>query len=301
MEEFERVVRKIDPQAQLVRAWELKGGVSAQVTAIEVARPSGQIQKMVVRRHGPTDLRQNPQVAADEYRLLEILQSAGVLAPAPYLVDQSGEIFPTPYLVIEFIEGQTVFEPADLDGYIRQFASQLSQLHRVDWSKFDLSFLTGLDHKFTGVLKARPEKLDDSLDEGLIRDKLEAAWPWPQTNRSGLLHGDYWPGNIMWQGDRLAAVIDWEDAFFGDPLVDFANSRLEILWAFGIEALEKFTRLYQAMTPLDYTNLPYWDLNSALRPAHKIGEWAPDAATEKRWRELHKIFVSQAFEKLKAR
>ena len=32
-----------------------------------------------------------------------------------------------------------------------------------------------------------------------------------------LLHGDYWPGNVLWQQGRLAAVLDWEDAALGGP------------------------------------------------------------------------------------
>src|SRR5207247_7286541 len=100
---FEQVVQKIDPQSKLLRTWELKGGVSAQMTALEIERPGGQTKKMIVRRHGKVDLKRNPQIAADEFKLLQILQSAGLATPAPYYLDQSGEIFPTPYVVIEYI------------------------------------------------------------------------------------------------------------------------------------------------------------------------------------------------------
>ena len=31
-----------------------------------------------------------------------------------------------------------------------------------------------------------------------------------QVNRPVLLHGDFWPGNILWRDGRLVAVIDWE-------------------------------------------------------------------------------------------
>ena len=295
---FKQLVQKMYPQGKLLRAWELKGGVSAQVTALEIERSGGQIERLVVRQHGVVDLRHNPQIAADEYKLLEILQTVGVPAPAPYYLDQSGEIFSTPYVVIEFIEGKTEFVPANLDNFIVQLAAQLSKIHRVDRSKLDLVFLPDIEKLVTGRLQARPARLDDSLAEGLIRDSLEAAWPPVQSNKSCLLHGDFWPGNILWQDERLAAVIDLEDAATGDPLADLAHSRLEILWAFGVEAMDNFTQYYKSITALDYTNLPYWDLGAALRPAHKIGEWAGDALTEKRMRERHKYFVTQAFEKL---
>ncbi|MGT5522875.1 phosphotransferase family protein, partial [Escherichia coli] len=88
----------------------------------------------------------------------------------------------------------------------------------------------------------------------------EAAWPFYQQNKSVLLHGDFWPGNVLWKDGQLVAVIDWEDAQIGDPLADLGNSRLEILWASGSEAMHSFTRHYQAMTDIDFSNLPYWDL-----------------------------------------
>lgn len=295
---FELLVKKFYPQGRLRRVWELKGGISAQVTALEIERSDGQVEKVVVRQHGERDLQENPQIATDEFKLLQILQRAGIPAPAPYFVDTSGEIFSTPYMVIEFIEGQPEFAPANLDEHILQLAGQLSRIDRADWSKVDLAFLTDIGKLVSDRLRNRPARLDDSLDEGVIRDVLEAAWPLTQANKSGLLHGDFWPGNILWQGERLAAVIDWEDGMWGDPLADLGNSRLEILWTFGVEAMESFTQHYKSVTPLDYTNLPYWDLLAALRPMNRIGEWAGDAIIEKRMRERHKIFITQAFEEL---
>src|SRR5215204_3476046 len=127
---FEQVVHKLDPQSRLLRAWELKGGVSAQVTALEIERPDRQTKRMIVRQHGPADLRNNPQIAADEFKLLQILQSAGLATPAPYYLDQSGDIFPTPYIVIEYIEGVSEFALAP--EQILQLAAQLAEIHALD-------------------------------------------------------------------------------------------------------------------------------------------------------------------------
>src|SRR5205085_7696257 len=123
---FAQVVQRLAPASRLLRTWELKGGVSARVTALELEQPDGSTKKMVVRRHGARDLQQNPSVAADEFRLLHILQAAGLPAPAPYDLDESGELFPTPYLVVAFVEGRSDFAPADLPAYILQFAAHLS-------------------------------------------------------------------------------------------------------------------------------------------------------------------------------
>ncbi|MEO8612339.1 MAG: phosphotransferase [Chloroflexota bacterium] len=299
---FEQVIRQIDPGCILLRSWSLTGGVSAQVTALEIQFPDDQMQKMVVRQHGAVDLQHNPNIAADEFVLLQLLHDRGLPTPVPYHLDTSGTILPTPYLVMEFIDGEPDFAPPDLPKYIRQMAAVLEKIHRIHSAGLTLSFLPRLVDRVAEKLKNPPAVLDDSLDEGRIRTALEARWPLVLMNPSNLLHGDFWPGNMMWKDGQLVAVIDWEDALLGDPLADLANARLEILFAFGKEAMEDFTREYQrcqtAIPALDFSSLAFWDLWAALRPAGKLHTWGLDSAVEARMRERHKAFIARAFEKL---
>ena len=297
-DKFARVVRKIDTQGKLLRTWTLEGGVSAQVTAMEIERSDGHRQKLIIRQHGEADVSHRPQIAADEFRLLQLLHAEGLAVPEPFLLDQSGEIFPTPYVAIAYVEGATEFTPADMGDFLYQFTAQLVRIHNIDCAHLDVSFLPRQAQRFAERLRDRPASVDESLDEGHIRDVLEAVWSLPQRNPPALLHGDYWLGNLLWRDGQLVAVIDWEDAAIGDPLFDIANSRLELLWAFGSDAMQDFTRRYQAMTVVDFTDLPYWDLCAALR-AMKFSTWAGDR--EQIIRERYQWFVSQAFANLSAR
>lgn len=293
IQKFGQVVQKIEPEGKLTGTWGLKGGVSAQVTALEFIQANGRMKRVIIRQHGSTTLKRNPHVTSDEYKLLEILKSEGLPVPTPYYLDQSGEIFPTPYIIIEYIEGTTEFSSV----HLLQLVTHLARIHSLDVLKLNLSFLPKLEEKYTEKLNKIPIHLDESLDEGVIRDTLKSVWPLPKRNKDVLLHGDFWPGNILWKEDILAAIIDWEDAAFGDPLADVANSRLEILWAFGMDAMNEFTNQYKSLMPtIDFTNLPYWDLCAALRPASNISNWGLDAATEKKMRERHKLFLKQALD-----
>ncbi len=295
---FQRLAQTLVPGSHLLRTWILPGGVSAQVTALELRQPDGRTHRLVVRQHGAADLQHNPQIAAAEFRLLQLLQTAGVPAPRPYYLDQSGALFPTPYIVLEYIEGAPEFAPADLADYLRQFAAQLARIHALDGAHPDLSFLPRQAQLTSEHLRARPTHADEAFGVAGLRETLAAVWPLPHRNGAALLHGDFWPGNLLWQEGRLVAVLDWEDAQVGDPLADVANSRLEILWAFGSAAMQQFTRQYQALTALDFTHLPYWDLWAALRPAAKLGEWGLDARTEQTMRESLRAFIAQAFARL---
>lgn len=299
-QKFERVVQKMDPQSTLLRIWKLKGGVSAQITALEMKRADGQTEKMIVRQYGEGDLKDNPHIAADEFKLLHLLHSVGITVPIPYHLDQSGEIFSKPYIVIEYIEGETKFTSSSIQRLLLQLAIHLSRIHQIDGSQPGVSFLPKIEKRYAQKLRERPKDVDEALDEGRIRDVLEAVWPIPQRNALALLHGDFWPGNVLWKDGQLVAIIDWEDAALGDPLADVANSRLEILWAFGGDAMQRFTQQYQSVTTIDFTHLPYWDLCAALRPIAQMAQWGLDEATEKTMREGHRWFVTQAFGKLSA-
>jgi aminoglycoside phosphotransferase (APT) family kinase protein len=297
---FARVVQKIDPQGQLIHARKLEGGVSARVTALEFTRGDGKRQKVLVRQHGAIDLAQNPQVATTEFHLLQALRAEGLAVPEPVYLEQSGELFSTPFIVVEYVEGGTEFAPADVPACLAQLAAFLARLHRVDCTRLNLPFLPRQEVLFARRLRDRPARLDESLDEGRVRATLEAAWPLTQHNPTVVLHGDFWPGNVLWRSGALAAVVDWEDAALGDPLADLGNCRLELLWAFGPEAMLDFTRRYLALHPVDLTNLPYWDLCAALRSSCQIENWIPDARAAEHMRTLRRWFVNRAFEVLSA-
>ncbi len=297
-----KLVHVLDAQAYLLRTWPLTGGVSAQMTALEVLRTGFQTQKIIVRQPSEAALARNPARAANEFRLLQQLHAVGLESPDAYYLDESGEIAPLPYLVMEYIDAQPQLAPTHVGGFVRQTAANLARIHRLDTANLD--FLSHRPTAFTVL----PNTNYHGGAADRLRAALEAVTPLEPRNHSVLLHGDYWPGNILWKDNHLVAVVDWEDATLGDPLIDLAISRLDTLLIFGIQAMQDFTQQYQAVMPIDYTDLPYWDLFAALRAAPYLGDWIgvypgmgrPDI-TEALMRASHQWFVEQAFAALAAR
>ncbi len=292
---FERLLAHMAPDARLLRARELTGGVSARVTALEVGHADGQSERFVVRQYGAVDLAQNPHVAEHEFALLEVLHAAGLPVPAPIYVDANGDILGSPGIVVEFIDGSPGTNGIPAERVSQELASQLARIHAIDPMRHGLTFLPDQTERSAQRLAGTPTTLDDELDEGRIRATLNAAWPLTSRNRLTLLHGDFWPGNTLWLDGRLSGIIDWEDAGIGDPLADLANTRLELLLFFGQDALDRFTSHYLALNTVDTSGLPYWDLCATLRPITGMPDWGLDADTLHSMRTGLEAFINQAF------
>ncbi len=282
------------PGGRLLTARPLAGGVSAHVTALDMTQPDGQPLTVVVRRHGDVDFALKPNVAAIEFRLLERLVAGGLPVPRPLLLEQSSELLGRPFLVMSLMPGQPYSGAQPPDSMLRQEAALLARIHAIPAGDAAVAALSAMTDTVIGRLAARPAETDLAAYEAILRNTLEAAWPVPLRNQPVLLHGDYWPGNLLWDNGRLTAVVDWEDAQQGDPLGDLAQARLEILWAYGNSALEAFTAHYLTQNPLDTTALPYWDIWAALRPIQVFTAWAESETAARQLQDRHDWFVRQA-------
>jgi len=287
------LIQKFTPQSKLLREWKLQGGLSAHITAFEIEHADGCTQKLILRQHSKAA---SPDLASNEFRLLQLLQKAGLAVQTPYYRAEAGPLCATSTIILEFVEGEPLFDCHtlldDCSNYTSQMATYLTQVHGISSAQHDLSFL--------------PNKIDAPLpahwhgpSAARIRSLLEPIWPLTHANQPTLVHGDFWPGNLLWREGQLVAVIDWEDAAIGDPLQDLAIARFDILFIFGVEAMDQFTRYYQAQSPqVDFTQLPYWDLYAALRASDGIVEWAPgwpglgrSDITEDTIRAAHEWFI----------
>jgi aminoglycoside phosphotransferase (APT) family kinase protein len=159
----------------------------------------------------------------------------------------------------------------------------------------DLHVLPSATRHCQNHLDNPPDTLQTNMAEPQIRQTLAQHWHTRTHNPATLLHGDFWPGNILLHNNHITGVVDWEDAMHGDPLADLGNSRREMLWFFGEEAMQYFTEAYQAQMPhLDYSSLPLWDLCMALNPVGNVSSWCLADDAKNRLRHRQRWFVKQA-------
>ena len=291
-----RVVRRVFPDGVLRRHSRLSGGVCAAIHALEVERPGGREERVVVRRPGAVgDAGVTAEEVEREFELLRALRASGLPVPEPHLVDCSGEILATPYLVVDYVAGTTEVRPEGLADALEQMASFLARLHRLEVGRLRLPGLPPRDEPIREMLTFLPDGVPERW-----RELLREMGPVRSRNTRVLLHGDFWPGNALWSQGRLVGVIDWEDAALGEPLSDLAATRLELLWEHGWAASEDLTERYLARAPVDVRHLPLWDLYVASAARTHMPTWRLAADVEARQQALAIEFSERAMRRILA-
>ena len=276
-------------RVRILRSEKLAGGAIQQNIAVDAQIESGPLaggHRWVVR----TDARSGVAVSHsrdEEFALLRVALGAGVRVPQPLWCHAAMDGFPA-FFVMEHVEGIAAGHRLTKQGAVpdaraltRDLAENLARLHAIVPPHPELEFLGEppsipvaeflqrcrdyLDHWRSNIGTPQP------VLEWALRHCETAK---PAAGRVCLLHHDYRTGNFLVRDGRLAAILDWEFAGWGDALEDigwlFARC-----WRFGrpdrivggIGDAGDFLDAYNAAagTRFDEGATLYWQLVAHLR------------------------------------
>jgi aminoglycoside phosphotransferase (APT) family kinase protein len=178
-----------------------------------------------VRRSGNTDVvRQAP--------LLRALHASGLPVPRVVWAGEEEHWFGVPFLMVERLSGETCF-PWDpqpvwnrtgetIPELWRLGAQMLARVHRVDWERRlpdweqARSAQSEID-RWRPVYRQAPEPAWVAAAEEARQLLLETL---PEQVPTGLVHGDYQIGNLLFEGRALTGILDWELSCIGPHLLD---------------------------------------------------------------------------------
>ncbi|WP_037140446.1 phosphotransferase family protein [Rhodococcoides fascians] len=245
-------------------------------------------RSVVVRRPPPPPIPPGAHDMLREAALLTALHGTAVPVPEVLAVGQADEVLDVPFYVMSFAEGHVVTDrtppPLDTPESRRDIGHRLidtlAELHSVDWDAAGLAKM-GRPEGFNARHLSRMRRLiadengvapSDFVD---IDEWLEANVP--AESGATLIHCDFRIGNVMLAPDapgRVAAVLDWELATLGDPLVDVgyflatipmpgqpSNPTAELSAAFledGYPTRDQLAARYGAATGRDVSNLAWY-------------------------------------------
>jgi len=157
-------------------------------------------------------------LTVEQGRLLSLLKEYAFPSPRPLLA-VNGEIAiaynDKSIIMKEYVAGRVHRYPNKT--MLHQVGSAMAKLHQVPWPDFlslnqpygvqKLSSIQGqnIDTEYESWIAKRLPCLEQQKPQGLPR---------------GLIHGDIFYDNVLFEGTRLTAIIDFEDAAYEDNVFD---------------------------------------------------------------------------------
>jgi aminoglycoside phosphotransferase (APT) family kinase protein len=157
-------------------------------------------------------------------RIMSALHDAGLPTPAIPVASTEAVIDGRPFILMEAVDGTRIEKAATENKALDIAASAVGILKRIQALPLDKTGIgdeesVGLQSemmRWAMLMQRAPEELTIRAGElgGLLAVQM------PVERAATLVHGDYHYGNMLFRGPEVVAVLDWEIAQLGQPLLD---------------------------------------------------------------------------------
>jgi aminoglycoside phosphotransferase (APT) family kinase protein len=257
----------------------LHGSFSNYTHLVEFQNSDGSKERIVIRRYAKFHDYDRGEKAIREFKTYQLLEEHDFPAPRPLYLDKDGQYLGLPGIVTTYTPGKLIQTPREPLGWARALASTLAQIHSIPCNPTTQSFLLDANSEATWFI--RPGEPPDYMKVHPLGSRVcwivAEMFPHLQSIQPGLVHIDYWPGNVLWSQGRISAVVDWEEAAFGDPAIDVGYCRMNMLLRGMTQAADEFLKTYEIETGREAANLAFWELAAAARPMIDPPDWEIDA------------------------
>ncbi|MEO6398262.1 MAG: phosphotransferase family protein [Tepidiformaceae bacterium] len=223
-----------------------------------------------------------------QFRVMRRLALTTVPVPAVLWYEGDRAVLGAPFFLMERIAGETLplfwYGPSPR---LMAAASMLAAIHAVDWRAAGLAFLLP---PTPAAEEALPRPVECELAAWRLRADgfrigraplLVALADFlvhnePSDAQHQFLHGDPNPGNYLFQGDHVAAVVDWELAAIGDPRSDlgFYAALLRVFGGMpGQGGTTLLSEAYAAVTGAPIACLEYYEALGLYRMMIILTGW----------------------------
>jgi aminoglycoside phosphotransferase (APT) family kinase protein len=251
-----------------------RGAQEVILSAIDNATSIGDVERLVGGRSGrpvqrilvrtrydtrPVVLKRFPadgDGAAAEWRALTAIEHVPVPSPQPLLWDRDGAWFGEPAIVMSALPGTVLRQVPRGVTWLRNATVAMARLHAIPLATVPAG------------IPAWPRLLDRWTPDGLppalgrasaeviaeLRHRAIAA-------RQALCHGDFYLGNLLFAGQRLTGIVDWERAKVMPPGNEVARFRMDLAIHPGGGAPGVFLNAYLQETAIPAVeDLALWDV-----------------------------------------
>jgi aminoglycoside phosphotransferase (APT) family kinase protein len=168
-----------------------------------------------------------PADVARQGRIMAALAAAGLPVPRVLAMSEEPVVDGRPFVLVEKVDGERIEAVAGTVPDETLAGSAVEVLRRLHALPVDATGLGGETPMELGSELERWVRLIERAPEDLtsgappLADRLRRSLP--AHIEPTLVHGDYHYGNLLFKDGAVAAVLDWEIAQLGQPLIDLAS------------------------------------------------------------------------------
>jgi aminoglycoside phosphotransferase (APT) family kinase protein len=195
-------------------------------------------RELVVRRAPPHIQIKSAHDMGREFRILSSLASVWPKVPRPIAYCEDASIIGTPFYVMERVQGvilrARVPDPSSLDAATMARVSAatcdtLAEIHNLDFRAAGLGDLGKPEGYVERQVKGWAERYRKAQTDDVPTVERLGAWieeHKPRESGATLVHNDFKYDNVVLAPDMssVVAVLDWEMATIGDPLMDLGTA-----------------------------------------------------------------------------
>ncbi len=228
-----------------------------------------------------------PYDVGRQYRVLRALKRTAVPVPTVAWYEPDDATLGAPFFVMHRLQCETLplFWYGDTSVRLPAAAAALAAVHAVDWRKAGMAFLMEKDPDAPlpspiacelAAWRVKGRRLGLAEDEAVAAIEAYLLRSEPADARHALVHGDPNPGNYLFRGPDVVAVVDWELAAIGDPRSDL-GFYAGLLAVFGGASTTGgrtvLSDAYEGVTGQRLTSLEYYEAFGLYRMLVVMAGW----------------------------
>lgn len=226
---------KLSCKADQITVSQISGGYSNLTFSVET--PS---ERLILRRPPFGEKIAKAHDMGREFRILQSLEKAGYSkSPKPILFCEDESVFGAPFFLMEFVDGFILrnklpkgidFNEEDFKTLSKNALDCLIELHSLELQDSGLIQLGKPEGYTRRQVEGWSERYFKAKTHELADMEQTATWlknNLPEQETISFIHNDFKYDNLVLGQDRktdIQAVLDWEMATVGNPLMDLGTS-----------------------------------------------------------------------------
>ncbi len=245
--------KAIGSGARVQNVYRLAGSTSSTLYALDITLGTSLLPCVLRLYDNVVWMAEEPDVPIREAAVLERVSGAGLKVPALLACDPEGNASGgVPLLLMSRLPGGVALVPDNLDRWLTGLAAAILPVHAVSAEGLPWRYKPYVDlTRLTPPVWSRVPH----LWEQAIAIAQGAAPPAPKC----LIHRDYHPNNVLWEGEQVCGIVDWPNGCRGVANVDVSWCRENLMLLYGVPAADGFLQAYQRLAGASFAYHPYWD------------------------------------------